>query len=67
MNQTALILLCSLAVGVFGALATWHFIDVAGWLGRRLKARRERKRLEAEARALEEAEKEEGDGDEKKR
>ena len=56
MSQTTLIILCALATGVAGAFATWLSIDVLGWLGKYLTARRERKRLEAEAKALQAAE-----------
>jgi len=56
MSQGLLILLCSLFMGIAGALGTWLFIDVAGLIGPRIAARRERKRLEAEARQLAEAE-----------
>ena len=63
MSQTALIILCALATGVAGAFATWLSIDVLGWLGKYLAARKERKRLEAEAKALQAAEAEDAEKD----
>lgn len=59
MSQTLLIVLASLVMGVFGAFATWLFIDFSEVAGTFLKARKERKRLEAEAKALLAAESEE--------
>ncbi len=46
-------------MGVFGAFATWLFIDFSEGAGSFLQARKERKRLEAEAKALLAAESEE--------
>jgi hypothetical protein len=65
MSQLTLIILCALAMGVSAAFATWLSIDVAGWLGKYLSARKERKRLEAEAKALQEAEAEGAKDDDK--
>lgn len=59
MSQGPLIVLAALVMGVFGAFATWLFIDFSEVAGKFLKARKERKRLEAEAKALLAAESEE--------
>ena len=63
MKQTLLIILTALAMGVFGAIATWVFIDLSGGVGGFLAKRKARKKLEAEAKALQEAEAEKEDED----